>query len=154
MIDLDRPWGGRTAWRKRGARYTAVLADAYARCVRTGDALALVNEVLTWIEQSGEREWEAEIHRLQGEMLLTLDEDRKTEAETCFQKAIAVAQTQQAKSLELPATLSLSRLQQRQGKRIEAYELLQAAYEWFTEGFDRPDLQEARTFLSLVSNAV
>jgi predicted ATPase len=72
------------------------------------------------------------------------------EAEACFQQALAVARRQQAKSLELRAAMSLSRLWQRQGKRVEARELLAEIYGWFTEGFDTADLQEARALLEVL----
>ena len=72
---------------------------------------------------------------------------RRREAETWLQRALDVARRQQAKSLELRAAMSLARLWQRQGKRTEAYELLAPVYNWFTEGFDTADLQEAKTLL-------
>ena len=130
-------------------RFTAVLADAYVRCGRIDDALVLSHQVLAWSEQSGEREWEAEIHRLQGEIMLLRGQNR--EAEIDFKRAIGVAQDQQARSLQLRATLSLSRLWQQQGKSRAAYDSLSAVYDRFTEGFDTPDLQEARTFLALLA---
>ena len=71
----------------------------------------------------------------------------RVEAETCFLKAIAIAQRQQAKSLELRATVSLARLWQQQGKRAEAHHMLSEVYRWFTEGFDTKDLQEAKALL-------
>jgi predicted ATPase len=74
-----------------------------------------------------------------------------TEAETCFHQALHVAHHQQAKSLELRAAMSLSRLWQRQGKRAEAHALLAPIYGWFTEGFDTADLQEARALLAALS---
>jgi predicted ATPase len=79
--------------------------------------------------------------------LLALSADNLAEAEACFQQALAVARRQQAKSLELQAAMSLSRLWQRQGKRAEARELLAPIYGWFTEGFDTADLQEAKALL-------
>jgi predicted ATPase len=90
----------------------------------------------------------AEQHRLQGEFLLALSAARDSEAEACFHEALAVAQRQRAKALELRAAMSLSRLWQRQGKRAEAAACLASAYAWFTEGFDTPDLQEAQALLS------
>jgi predicted ATPase len=72
---------------------------------------------------------------------------RDAEAEACFHQALAVAHRQQAKSLELRAAMSLSRLWQRQGKRAAAYDLLAPVYGWFTEGFDTADLQEAKVLL-------
>jgi predicted ATPase len=75
----------------------------------------------------------------------------EAEAERCFQHAIEVARKQQAKSLELRAAMSLSRLWQKQGKREEARQLLAAIYGWFTEGFDTPDLKEAKALLEELS---
>jgi len=91
--------------------------------------------------------YEAELHRLKGELLLSLSSDNHAEAEGCFHQALTVARQQQAKSLELRAATSLSRLWQQQGKRDEARELLAPVYGWFTEGFDTADLQEARMLL-------
>jgi predicted ATPase len=73
--------------------------------------------------------------------------DYQSAAESCFHQSLDVARHQHAKSLELRAAISLSRLWQRQGKRAEAYALLAPVYSWFTEGFDTADLQEARALL-------
>ena len=80
-------------------------------------------------------------------MLLRQAGQDTAQAETCFQQALAVARRQQAKSLELRAAMSLSRLWQQQGKRAEAQALLAPIYGWFTEGFDTADLQEAKALL-------
>src|SRR5207253_11031937 len=104
------------------------------------DALAVVHTL-------GERWWEAELHRLKGELLLQQSPDHHAEAHACFQQALDVARDQQAKALELRAATSLARLWQQQGKRAEAYPLLAEVYGWFTEGFDTPDLQEAKALL-------
>jgi predicted ATPase len=85
--------------------------------------------------------------RLQGELRLQLASPDVAQAEACFQQALAVARRQQAKSLELRAALSLSRLWQQQGQRQAARELLAPIYGWFTEGFDTGDLQEAKALL-------
>ena len=87
------------------------------------------------------------MYRLKGELLLQQAVPDAPQAEACFQQALAVARRQQAKSWELRAAMSLSRLWQQQGKRTEARELLAPIYRWFTEGFDTPDLQEARALL-------
>jgi predicted ATPase len=92
------------------------------------------------------------MHRLRGELLLQHAVARPEEVEACFQQALAVARRQQAKSLELRATMSLARLWQGQGKRVEARELLAEVYGWFTEGFDTADLQEARELLTALGN--
>ena len=95
----------------------------------------------------GERWYEAERHRLKGDLLLAVSAEHQAEAETCFQQALDVARHQQAKSWELRAAMSLARLWQRQGKRAEAHELLAPIYGWFTEGFDTADLQDAKALL-------
>jgi predicted ATPase len=90
---------------------------------------------------------EAELYRLKGELLLTLSRDHQAAAEACYHQALDVARRQQARSLELRAATSLSRLWQQQGKRREACQRLAEIYGWFTEGFDTADLQEARALL-------
>jgi predicted ATPase len=85
---------------------------------------------------------------LKGELLLMSAEPNPRETEACFRQAIAVARRQQAKSLELRAAMSLSRLWQQQGKHAEAYDLLSLLYGWFTEGFDTADLREAKVLLA------
>ena len=76
----------------------------------------------------------------------------QAEAEACFLKAIEIARTQQAKSLELRAATSLAHLWQQQGKKVEAHKLLSEVYNWFTEGFDTKDLQEAKMLIEEVSH--
>jgi predicted ATPase len=93
----------------------------------------------------------AEAYRLKGEFLLRQALPDASQAEACFQQALAVARHQQAKSWELRVALSLSRLWQRQGKRTEARELLASIYGWFTEGFDTADLQEAKALLTALA---
>jgi len=92
--------------------------------------------------------WEAELYRLKGELLLVHAAAHHAEAETCLRHALDVARHQQAKSWELRAAMSLSRLWQHQGKRAAAYDLLVPIYGWFTEGFDTADLQEAKALLA------
>ena len=99
------------------------------------------------VNNSGERNYEAELYRLKGELLLQQAVESGDEAETCFRQALDIAHQQQAKSLELRAAMSLSRLWQRQGKQAEARALLAPIYGWFTEGFDTADLQEAKALL-------
>ena len=91
--------------------------------------------------------YEAEMHRIKGELLLRQPVPDAPQAEAYFQQALAVARRQQAKSWELRAAMSLSRLWQHQGKRAKACQVLAEVYDWFTEGFDTPDLQEARALL-------
>jgi predicted ATPase len=127
------------------------LADAYARGAHAGEGLAVVAEALTCVDQTGERYAEAELHRLTGELLLKQIVPDAPQAEACFQQALAVARHQEAKSLELRAAMSLSRLWQQQGKQAEARALLAPIYGWFTEGFDTADLQEAKALLEALA---
>jgi predicted ATPase len=111
----------------------------------TADGLQALAEAHSLVEQQEERWWEAEVCRLRGVLLLC---QRGTpEAEAWLQQALDVARHQGAKSLELRATMNLSRLWQQQGKRAAARELLAPVYGWFTEGFDTADLQEAKALL-------
>jgi predicted ATPase len=120
------------------------LAAVYQRRGHAEEGLQVVAEALARVDKTGGRLWEAELYRLKGELIL---QARGQSAEACFQHAIAIARKQQAKSLELRAVLSLSRLWQQQGKRDEARQMLAEIYGWFTEGFDTKDLQEAKTLL-------
>jgi len=99
---------------------------------------------------SGHGDLLAEAYRLQGVLLLQQAVPDTAQAEACFQQALTIARRQQAKSWELRAAMSLSRLWQ-QGKRAEAYELLAPIYHWFTEGFDTADLQEAKALLEALA---
>jgi predicted ATPase len=130
-----------------------LLADGY-RCAGKGAAgLTVVVDALATTESTGARFWEAELYRLRGELLLMQAPGKgasraaAAEAEACFRQAIEVARRQVAKSWELRAALSLSRLWLQQGKREEARALLTPLYGWFTEGFETADLQEARALL-------
>src|SRR5204862_8181675 len=103
-----------------------------------------VADAHTLVEQHEERYWEAEVYRLRGVLLLRQPGTSQAEAEAWLQRALDVARRQEAKSLELRAAMSLSRLWQQRGKRTEAHALLAPIYGWFTEGFDTADLQEAK----------
>jgi len=147
---------GLAAWRTAGMGVMVptkliLLAEAYGRAGQAEAGLAMLAEALEAVDKYGERFYEAELHRLKGELLLALSPENHIEAEACCRQALAVARHQQAKSLELRAAMSLARLWQRQGKRTEAYALLAPVYGWFTEGFDTPDLQEARALLDALS---
>jgi predicted ATPase len=115
------------------------------------EGLTLLDEALALVHKTGEGWPEAELHRLKGELLLSLSADNQVEAEGCFHQALATARRQQAKALELRAAMSLSRLWQQQGKRTEAHQLLAEIYGWFTEGFDTPDLQDAKALLEALA---
>ena len=127
--------------------FCAVLADVSAHLGHTEDGLQVLAEAHALVEQQEERWWEAEIHRLRSVLLLRQTEASPAEAETWLQRALDVARHQEAKALELRAALSLARLWQQQGKRDQARQVLTEVYSWFTEGFETPDLQEARMWL-------
>jgi predicted ATPase len=127
--------------------WLALLAEAYGRAGQPEAGLQVLAEAVTLMATTEMRWSEAEMSRLQGELRLQLASPEVPQAEACFQQAIDIARRQQAKSLELRAALSLSRLWQQQGKRQAARELLAPIYGWFTEGFDTSDLQEAKALL-------
>jgi class 3 adenylate cyclase/predicted ATPase len=128
-----------------------LLAEAAGHAGQVDEGLRLLAEALTALEESRRGDLLAEAHRLRGELLLRHAVPESAQAEACFQQALTVARCQQAKSWELRAAMSLSRLWQCQGKRAEAYELLAPIYGWFTEGFDTADLQEAKDLLAELS---
>ena len=125
----------------------ALLAEAHGKVRQTEAGLAALAEALTVAHNNGEHHYEAELYRLKGELLLKQDVPDAQEAESCLCQAVDVARQQQAKSFELRAAMSLSRLWQQQGKRTEARALLAPIYGWFTEGFDTADQQEAKVLL-------
>jgi predicted ATPase len=124
-----------------------LLAEAVGHAGQVAEGLRLLAEALVAFEASGRGDTLAEAYRLQGALLLRQAVPDETQAEACFQQALAIARRQQAKSWELRAAMNLSRLWQQQGKRAEARELLAPVYSWFTEGFDTADLQEAKALL-------
>jgi predicted ATPase len=134
-----------------------LLAEGYGRLGLAKEGLITLTEAQAAIDSSGERWWEAELQRLKGELILmqpdTLNSQGTEEAEACFQHALTTAHAQSAKSLELRAAISLSRLLQRQGKPASARDVLTAVYNWFTEGFDTLDLREARKLLEQLQAA-
>jgi predicted ATPase len=143
---------GMAAWRATGAEigwplWLALLAEVYGKAGQAGEGLAVLAEALALVHKTDERFWEAELYRLQGELLLMQAIPDEQQVETCFRQALDIAHHQQAKSLELRAAMSLSRLWQRQGKTAQARQLLAEVYAWFTEGFDTADLQEAQALL-------
>jgi len=163
---------GLAAWRATGAElvqpyYLALLAEAYGEVGQEEEGGRMLAEALFRVDKTGERYYEAELYRLKGTLTLQqanqkakgksqkskftdprpLTPDPHVEAEAYFLKAIEIARRQQAKSLELRATVSLARLWQSQGKQREAHQMLAEVYNWFTEGFDTKDLQEAKALL-------
>jgi predicted ATPase len=121
-------------------------ASAYLEAGRTNEGLAIVERMIEECAAGGVRFYEADLHRLKGELLLGADAPM-TDAEDCFRTAITIAQRQQAKSWELRGSLSLARLLMKQNRRDEARSTLTEIYKWFTEGFETPDLQEAKQLL-------
>ena len=147
---------GLDAYRATGAEFQrphflSMLAEVHRSLGQPEAGLTALSEALALVETTGERYYEAELHRLKGELLLQQAAPEVSHAETCFQQALDIARRQQAKSLELRAAMSLGRLWQQQGKRQEAQALLAGVYHWFTEGFDTADLQEAKALLHAVS---
>jgi predicted ATPase len=136
-----------------------LLAEAYGGIGQAKEGLALLAEALIVVNNSRERHWEAELYRLKGELLLAQAGKRRKakgnrqpwgEVEACFHQALDIARRQQAKSWELRAAMSLSRLWQHD-KRAEARALLAPIYGWFTEGFDTADLREAKALLEALA---
>jgi class 3 adenylate cyclase/predicted ATPase len=143
---------GLTAWRATGAEvqrpyWLALLAEACGTLGQPEAGLTALAEALTLADKTRERWYEPELYRLKGALLLQQTSANHGEAAACFHQALDVARAQQAKSLELRAAMSLSRLWQQQGKPDEARELLRPIYGWFTEGFGSADLQEAKALL-------
>ena len=126
----------------------AMLAQGYQRLGRLDEALAIFDQALVHVEHSGEMVDTAEILRLKGELLLARDGLPAPEAERCFRAAIELARAQQARWWELRATVGLARLLSKQGHRDEARAMLADIYGWFTEGFDTPDLKDAKALLN------
>jgi predicted ATPase len=131
--------------------FCTLLAEVSAHLGHIEDGLQALAEAHTLVEQHEERWWEAEVSRLRGVLLLRQPGTPQAEAETWLQRALDVARHQEAKSLELRAAMSLSRLWQQQGKQAEARALLAPVYGWFTEGFDTADLQEAKALLEALT---
>ena len=126
----------------------SMLAEANIEAGHLNDAQDALTEALAIAHQSEEREAEAEIYRLQGELALRREDSDTAEAQQCFERAIEVARKQSAKSWELRATMSLARLLRDTGRRDEARAMLAEIYNWFTEGFDTLDLKDAKSLLN------
>jgi predicted ATPase len=149
---------GLTAWKAAGSEtyrtyFLALLAEALGKEGQIEEGLGVLAEALAQMDATSEGFHGSELHRLQGEFLLRREpaEVSGREAEACFRRALTIARRQQARSLELRAAMSLVRLYREQGRPAEARPLLAETFAWFTEGFDTPDLQEARALLELVS---
>jgi predicted ATPase len=141
---------GLDSWLGRGndlgkTRILAVLAEADGKAGQTAEGLGVLAEALAAVRNHAEHVYEAELYRLKGELLLLCGvrglepeggQSHMAEVEECFRQALEIAHRQQAKSLELRATMSLARLWRAQGRRAEARQMLTGIYGWFTEGFD------------------
>ncbi len=127
------------------------LTEVYAHVGRLDEAMQTLEEVESFLNKTGERFREADLYRLKGEFLISKSTDRINDAETYFHKALTIARRQQAKSLELRAAMSMSRIWQSEGKIEEARGLLSEIYSWFTEGFDTADLIDAKALLEELS---
>ena len=131
----------------------ALLAEAYGKVGQAEEGLTVLAEpLLDLVHETGERVAGAELYRVKGTLTLQSQVQGprakvEAEAEGCFWKALEMARQQSAKSWELRAVISLSRLWQSQGKKAEAHRMLAEIYGWFTEGFDTKDLQEAEALL-------
>ena len=132
--------------------YLAATAEIQGTAGQADEALSVLDEAIEVGKNLGERCYEAELYRMKGDMTLLSDGERpdstvQREAEACFEQALKTARGQSAKSWELRAATSLARLWQQQGKLTEAHKLLSNIYNWFTEGFDTKDLQDAKALL-------
>jgi predicted ATPase len=144
---------GLAAYRATGAGFhlpwlLPLLIEAYGKRGETAAALTVVAEALALVDNTGGHQWEAELYRLKGELLLHQRVPEPPQAEVCLHHALEVARQQGAKLLELRVAMSLGRMWQRQNKHEQARELLASVYEWFTEGFDTADLKDAKALLA------
>ncbi|HKE21654.1 MAG TPA: tetratricopeptide repeat protein, partial [Bryobacteraceae bacterium] len=131
----------------KGTLFLNLLANAYSRSGQLDRASEIIASTLAMVERTAEHTWEAEIHRVAAEILLARGAS-VVAIEEELRQAIDIARRQDAKSFELRATMSLAHLLSDQGRRSQARNLLEQVYVWFTEGFDTPDLQEARVLLT------
>jgi tetratricopeptide (TPR) repeat protein len=127
--------------------WLVALTEGYSAIGDTEAGLATIADALTLIEVTSEREREAELYRLKGELLQKREQADAAEAEACIRQAIEIGRSQQAKMFELRATTSLARLLATQNRREEARTMLAEIYNWFSEGFDTADLKDAKVLL-------
>jgi predicted ATPase/class 3 adenylate cyclase len=132
--------------------FLTLLGDVALKANQADECITALNEAETILDRTGEQWWESETHRLQGVLSLAQDGD-STEAESNFEKALALARQRDAKSFELRAATSLARLWQQLGKVEEARKMLSETYSWFVEGFDTADLREAKKLLESLSSS-
>jgi predicted ATPase len=132
--------------------YIALLASAHEIAGQIEEALTLLDEALQIAGRTGERWVEAELNRHKGQLLLRQGDSEA--AEKLYRKALSIAREQEAKLWELRAAASLARLRRGQGRPAEARDLIAPVYGWFTEGFDTPDLREAKALLDELDERV
>ena len=123
-----------------------LAAGAYLNARRVVEGTAMVEQAIARIAAGGSRMFESDLHRMKGELALMAAD--ALDAEAAFNTAILIAHRQKAKSFELRAALSLARLLAQKSRRDEAHSMLSEIYNWFTEGFDTRDLQEAKQLLN------
>jgi predicted ATPase/tRNA A-37 threonylcarbamoyl transferase component Bud32 len=129
----------------------ALLADANQKAGETQNGLSALEDALAAARKTGLCFNEAELYRLKGVLVLAHRCEDAAQAEAFFNEAIDIAKRQSARSLQLRAVMSLSRLYESQGKKEEAHQMLAETYGWFTEGFDTADLKEAKALLEALS---
>jgi predicted ATPase len=127
------------------------LARAHAELGHFDEASRCIGEAISAVQKTRETWYEAEIHRVAGEIALRRAAPDATKAEACFERALAVARAQRAKSWELRAAMSLARLKLDQGKSDVGRDLLAPIYGWFTEGFETVDLKAAKSLLKVLA---
>ena len=135
----------------RRSYFLGLLAEVSLCAGECEKGLEAISEGLDLVRTNGERWWQAELHRLQGELLLTHRANSQTRACSCFERALDISRQQKARSLELRAAMSLARLWRDQGRRAAAHDVLAPIYGWFTEGFDTADLKDAKALLDEVA---
>jgi adenylate cyclase len=131
--------------------FMTLLACAYHQTEQIDQARKILDDAQQSIDARGERWWEAEVRRLQGENMLAGSPDDAQDAEACFEQALAISRSQDARSLELRAATSLARLWQQRNRHDDARRLLSDCYASFDEGFDTADLRDAKQILESLS---
>jgi predicted ATPase len=149
-LDVLRAAGFELGW----PYFTGILTEAYGNVGQPVQGLNVLDEAVDLMNRTGQRLYEAELHRIKGDLLLAVSRDTHAEAEDSYRHAVDCARRQGAKSGELRAALRLSRLWRGQGKTDEARTLLAEIYGWFTEGFETRDLRAAKALLDELSQGM
>jgi class 3 adenylate cyclase/predicted ATPase len=140
-----------TRMRTWAPQFALSLVPALSLQGGVGEGLQILDQEIDVVASTGERAWDAELRRAQGQLLLMQSPNNERAAEGCFHEALRIARDQNAKAWELRAATSLARLWQSRGRTGDARELLEPVYGWYSEGFDTPDLVEAKQLLNSVS---